>query len=162
MKDIIYQSNRWKNRSIDYSKRKYLSDKKETKSIPIVMKTCFSERKLMKQFGNPFFLRESSFQLTPYFWAIFYHPLFTQILKTRNPLNFRGRGGNFGGIGVLRGFVSLTMFAMEMGKNNYFSYHSNSSKGENILHQKHESFTFELPLIKFSWPEKYKAKKKNK
>ena len=27
--------------------------KKEKKSIPIVMKTCFSEEKLIKQFGNP-------------------------------------------------------------------------------------------------------------
>ena len=26
--------------------------KKEKKSIPIVMKTCFSEKKLIKQFGN--------------------------------------------------------------------------------------------------------------
>ena len=30
-----------------------LPDKKRKKSIPIVMKTCFSEGKLMKQFGNP-------------------------------------------------------------------------------------------------------------
>ena len=35
--------------------------KKIKKSIPTVMKTCFSERKLMEQFGN------SPFQLTPYF-----------------------------------------------------------------------------------------------
>ena len=27
--------------------------KKKKKSIPIVMKTCFYEGKLMKQFGNP-------------------------------------------------------------------------------------------------------------
>ena len=39
--------------------------KKIKKSIPTVMKTCFSERKLMEQVGN------SPFQLTPYFWAIF-------------------------------------------------------------------------------------------
>ena len=38
----------------DYSKHKYLPDKKE-KSIPTVMKTCFSEEKLMKQFGKAIF-----------------------------------------------------------------------------------------------------------
>ena len=55
------------------------------------------------------------------------------------------------GVGVLKEFVSLTMVAMEMGKKrDYFSYHSNSCKGETILHQKHESFTFELPLKKLS------------
>ena len=27
--------------------------KKEKKNIPVAMKTCFSEEKLMKQFGNP-------------------------------------------------------------------------------------------------------------
>ena len=32
---------------------------KKKKSIPIVMKTCLSEGKLMKEFGNPLF------QLTP-------------------------------------------------------------------------------------------------
>ena len=114
-----------------------------------IWKPLLSKRILLS--NNPLFL--SNF---------FYHPLFTQILKTSILLDFRGRGGNFGGIGVLREFVSLTMFAMEMGKNNYFSYHSNSSKEENILLQKHESFTLELPLIKFSWSEKYKAKKKKK
>ena len=39
-----------KNKSIDYNKREYLPDKK---NIPIVMKTCISEEKPMKQFGNP-------------------------------------------------------------------------------------------------------------
>ena len=37
------------------------------RSAPVVMKMCFSYRKLMKQFGNPPFLREPPFQLTPYF-----------------------------------------------------------------------------------------------
>ena len=41
------------------------------KCIPVVMKTCFSKGKLMKQFGNP-------------------PRLFVQILKTRNPKNLRG------------------------------------------------------------------------
>ena len=41
---------------------------KTKKSIPIIMKTCSSQVKLMKQFGNPPFLREPApFQLTPYF-----------------------------------------------------------------------------------------------
>ena len=30
----------------------------------------------------------------------------------------------------------------------YFSYHSKSSKGEKILNQRHESYTFERPQIK--------------
>ena len=60
---------------------------------------------------------------------------------------------------VLKEFVSLTMVAMEMGKRHYFSYHSNSYKEEKIFHQKYESFTFELPLIKLSWPDKYHARK---
>ena len=41
------------------------------KSIPIVMKACFSRGKLMKQFEKPPFLREPPFQLTPYFCVIF-------------------------------------------------------------------------------------------
>ena len=55
------------------------------------MKTCFSEGKLMKQFGTP------PFQQTPLFLSNFFMtPLFFQILKTRNPLptNFRS-GGNY-------------------------------------------------------------------
>ena len=55
------------------------------------MKTCFSE-KLMKQFGNHPFLREHPppFQLTPLFLSNFFMtPLFVQILKIRNPSNFR-------------------------------------------------------------------------
>ena len=51
------------------------------------MKTCFSDAKLMKQFGNPLFLREppppSSFQLTPLFLSNFFMtPLFIQISET--------------------------------------------------------------------------------
>ena len=42
-------SSNWKNRSIDYNECEYLPDKKS----PIVIKTCFCEGKLMKQFGNP-------------------------------------------------------------------------------------------------------------
>ena len=57
------------------------------------MKTCFSAGKLMKQFGNPPFVKEPSpFQLTPRFLRNFFMtPLFVQILKTRTPPpNFRG------------------------------------------------------------------------
>ena len=49
---------------------------------------------------------------------------------------------------------------MKMGeKRDHHSYHSSSCKEEDILHQKHKSFTFELPLIKLSWLEKYKVTK---
>ena len=52
------------------------------------MKTCFSERKLMKQFGNPLpFLREP-FQLTRL--SVFsMTPLFVQIIKTRNVQKYK-------------------------------------------------------------------------
>ena len=57
------------------------------------------------------------------------------------------------------GDVSWAMVAIEMvKKNHYFSY-SNSSK-DKIFHQKYESFTFELLLIKFSRLGKYTATKK--
>ena len=49
------------------------------------------------------------------------------------------------------------MVATEIVKSYYFSYQSNSCKEDEIFydeifHQKHESYTFELPLIKLSWP----------
>ena len=61
------------------------------------MKTCFSEEKLMKQFGNPLFLRGPPFQLTPLFLSNFFMTLlFAKISKTRKPPpNFRGKGGNY-------------------------------------------------------------------
>ena len=36
------------------------------------------------------------------------------------------------------------MVAMGMGKRHYVSYHSKSSKKDVTLHQKHESYTFEV------------------
>ena len=62
------------------------------------MKTCFSEGKLMKQFGNPpLSKRTPPFQLTPLFLSNFFMtPLFVQISKTKTPPslppNFRGEG----------------------------------------------------------------------
>ena len=63
--------------------------KKEKKSIPIVMKTCFSEEKLIKQFGNPPFQDSSPpptlFQLTLLFLSNFSWPAsLSKYLKTRN------------------------------------------------------------------------------
>ena len=53
------------------------------------MKTCFSERKLMKQFGNPLpFLRELPFQLTR-LSVLSMTPLFVQIIKTRNVQKYK-------------------------------------------------------------------------
>ena len=49
--------------------------KKEKKCFPIVMKTCFSEGKLKKQFGNPLSKRTPPFQLTPLFFKQFFHDL---------------------------------------------------------------------------------------
>ena len=58
------------------------------------MKTCFSEGKLMEQFGPPPYSKRTPFQLTPLFLSNFFMtPLFVQILITRNPPNFRGGGG---------------------------------------------------------------------
>ena len=63
------------------------------------------------------------------------------------------------GIGVLKGFVSLTMVDMEKEEKETIKV-INSCKEDNILHEKHEPFTFELPLMKLSWLERYKATKK--
>ena len=92
---FLVKKSTWKNRSIDYKKCEYLPDKKN----PIVMKTCFSKRKLMEQFGNPPLSKWTpppSFQLTPLFLSNFFMRgvLFVQISKTRNPSNFSG-GGNY-------------------------------------------------------------------
>ena len=44
----------------------------------------------------PLSKRTPTFQLTPLFLSNFFMiPLFVQILKTRNPPNFRGGGGNY-------------------------------------------------------------------
>ena len=60
-----------KNRSIDYSKHEYMPHKKSKKSIPILIKICFSEGKLTKQFGPPLLSERSplkySSKLAP--WA---------------------------------------------------------------------------------------------
>ena len=47
------------------------------------MKTCFSEGKLMKQFGNTLFLRGPPFQLTTLFQSM--TALFVQISKQEPP-----------------------------------------------------------------------------
>ena len=64
------------------------------------MKTCFSEEKLIKQFGNP--LREPLLSANPLFLNNFFMTLlFIQILKLRTPPpNFMGWGWG-GGIYVL-------------------------------------------------------------
>ena len=58
-------------------------------------------------------------------------------------------------------FVSLkTMVTVGIRKRHYFIYHSDSCREDKILHQKHESYTFELLLIKLSWLDKSKTKGK--
>ena len=52
-----------KNRSIDYTMREYLPEKK---GVPMAMKTYFSKWKLIKHFGNVSFLKEPPFQVTLY------------------------------------------------------------------------------------------------
>ena len=57
------------------------------------MKTCFSEVKLMKHFGNPLLSKRTPpiFQLTPLSLSNFFMtPLFVRILKTGNPPKFMG------------------------------------------------------------------------
>ena len=57
------------------------------------MKTCFSQGKLMKQFGNPLFLRELPLSTNPLSLSNFFMtPLFVQISKTTYPPKIsRGR-----------------------------------------------------------------------
>ena len=69
-----------KNRSTDYSE--YLPDKKN----PTVMKTCFSEGKLIKQFGKPPLSKRTPLSTnSPISEQFFHDPLFVEISKTRNP-----------------------------------------------------------------------------
>ena len=59
------------------------------------MKTSFSAGKLMKEFGTPPpFLKEPPPPFPLFLSNFSMTPLFVQILKTRNPPNFRG-GGNY-------------------------------------------------------------------
>ena len=55
------------------------------------MKTCFSEGKLMKQFGNPPFLKEPPFSTNPPISEQFFHdpPLCPNFENKNPPLNFR-------------------------------------------------------------------------
>ena len=46
-----------------------------------------------------------------------------------------------------------------MVKRHYLSYQSKSCKKDKILHGKHVSYTFKLPLIKLSWLDKFKARR---
>ena len=68
---------------IDYNKREYLPDKKN----PIVTKTCFSEEKLMKQFGNPPLSRgHPPLSTNPYFWEAFsWPPSLSKFQKQERP-----------------------------------------------------------------------------
>ena len=66
----------------------------QTKKNPIVMKTCFSEVKLMKQFGNPPISKRTPLSTNPPISEMFFFmtPLIVQISKTRNlPLFLGGR-----------------------------------------------------------------------
>ena len=59
------------------------------------MKTCFSEGKLMKQFGNSSFLRESHFSTNhPISEQFFHNPYFCPNLKIKKPTLVLG-GGNY-------------------------------------------------------------------
>ena len=62
------------------------------------MKTCFSEGKLIKQFGNPLLSKRTPTPLStnPLFLRSFFMTLlFVQISKTRPPLLILGWGGNY-------------------------------------------------------------------
>ena len=56
---------------------------------------------------------------------------------------------------MLNEFISLTTVAIKLGQGHYFNYHSRSYKEEKMLHQRHEFYTFELPLIKLNQLDKY-------
>ena len=60
------------------------------------MKTCFSEGKLMKQFGNPPLSKRTPLATNPLFLSNFFmNPFFVQLSKTPPPpANFM-RGGNY-------------------------------------------------------------------
>ena len=59
--------------------------KKEKKGIPIAVKTCFSEEKLIKKLGAPLSNR-SRLSTNPLFLNNFFlTPLFAQILQIGNP-----------------------------------------------------------------------------
>ena len=62
-------------------------------------------------------------------------------------------------IGVLKGFVSLAMVAMEMGKKEIFGYHSNSCKEGNMLHQKTWIFYIRTTTDKIELTGKVQVKK---
>ena len=90
-KDIFQQNeNHMKEQTIDNNKCEYLPDKQN----PMIMKTCFSEGKLIKQFGNPPLSKRTlpPFQPTSLYLSNFFMtPLFVQSSKTRiPPTNFRG------------------------------------------------------------------------
>ena len=54
----------------------------------------------------------------------------------------------------MKEFVSLVV-AMEIGKRQIFSYHSNGWEEKKILYQKHEPYRYKLPLEILSWLDKY-------
>ena len=63
------------------------------KGIPIIMKTCFSEEKLTKEFGNPLSERPPGPLLTnhPISEQFFHDTVFVQILEiTRKDRSFQG------------------------------------------------------------------------
>ena len=57
----------------------------------------------------------------------------------------------------MKEFVSLVV-AMEIGKRQIFSYHSNGWEEKKILYQKHEPYRYKLPLEILSWLDKYWAR----
>ena len=64
----------------------------QTKKNPIVMYTCFSEGKLMKQLGNPFLSKRTPLSTKPPIYGQFFHdpPLCPNFKNKNPPLNFRG------------------------------------------------------------------------
>ena len=68
--------------SIDYNKRGHLPDKKN----PLVMKTCFSEGKLMKQYGNPPVSKRTPLSNnSPISEQFFHDPLLSKFKKQEPP-----------------------------------------------------------------------------
>ena len=103
------------------------------------MKTCFSEGKLMKQFGKPLFLRGP-----PYFWAIFSWPPLCGNFQNKKPSPLiLGRGGNYafpdGNYKFIKGTFQIHEVATTPGDSTHILFRKTLRACKNHLHGLYES-----------------------